>query len=161
MTGTPPPAPLLHRAFIPLAVSVALGFGLVGCSASTPVPSKSDLVGIWSHLHGLGRLQIEADGRFVLTGVPRGVITESPVSGEGATIEPAIDGRWTFGAGAGGVKTDAEDGPVVELQFSSPPVVADRGAIFLNYDIVNQKPELYVYLGDPDNAALYTWTKTG
>jgi hypothetical protein len=123
-----------------------------------PVPTKSDLIGTWSHPHSSSQLQIEADGEFVLNGIPRGVITESPTNGVGATIEPAIEGRWEIGEY--GTKRDANGGPFVELLFTSPSVVAHRIGMTLDYEVSDQKPKLYVYLGDPDNAKFYTWTKT-
>jgi hypothetical protein len=144
------------RQLAPVALAVALAFGLAGCVSNAPIPTPApaDVVGTWHH--GSDTITFNADGSFAAKNVPFGVIEQA---GVGLGKHPAgpnesFTGSWTIGSGG----TDAGGAPGVLLEFTKPRKIGlDYGlTLVVSGDV---PPQLYVLLGHPDTANKYSFTR--
>jgi hypothetical protein len=137
-------------------VAAALAVSLAGCVSNAPIPTPSPaaITGIWRH--GSDILRINADGTFSLANVPLGVVKQSAVALGAQPSGPneSVTGKWSIGSGG----TDAGGAPGVQLDFVQPRKLGpDYGmTLVVSGDV---PPELYVFLGHPDSATKYTFTR--
>jgi hypothetical protein len=144
------------RRVVAVAILVAVAIVLAGCTSNLPVPTPSpaQIVGSWRH--GSDVLQLNADGTFAVTGMPTGVINQTPVArgAEPAGPDVAVTGAWSIGSGG----TDVGGKPGVQLDFLSPKKIG------YNYGLTlvvagTDPPQLYVTLGRPDSDVRYTFDR--
>jgi hypothetical protein len=139
-----------------LVVVACLSLSACATAAPIPTPSSTQIVGTWKH--GGARIEFDADGTFLASGIPKGVIEQSEVALGAQPAGPPEDvvGTWSIGSGG----TDAGGAPGVQLVFVSPKKVGfDYGVtLVVSSDL---PPQLYVNLGHPDAGNRYSFTKTG
>jgi hypothetical protein len=135
---------------------VAVVLALAGCTPNlpTPTPSPAQVVGTWRH--GGDILQLDANGTFAVSGMPTGVVNQSPVAtgAEPAGPNVSITGTWSIGAGG----TDVGGNPGIQLDFVSPKKVGYNYGLTLV--VAGSDPlKLYVTLGRPDSDVRYSFTR--
>lgn len=134
---------------------VAVALALAGCTPTlpTPTPSPSQLVGTWRH--GSDILRLDPDGTFAVSGMPKGVINQTPVATGAEPAGPTVSVTGTWSVGAGG--TDAGGNPGVQLDFVSPKKIGYNYGLTLV--VTGTDPvRLYVTLGRPDSDVRYSFT---
>jgi hypothetical protein len=140
-----------------VAIAVAVGVGLSGCVSTDPipVPSRSDLIGTWTH-EGVASLQLRADNSFTLTDIPAGAIAQEAVKPGQAPAGPelSLSGEWKRASGG----NDAGGAPGVQLDFDKA-VGANDGLTMLVEGYTDDTRKLYVNLGYPDSHNEYAFTK--
>jgi hypothetical protein len=144
------------RGFAVLVVLVSAALALAGCTSNVPIPtpSPSQVVGEWSH--GNDIVQINADGTFQISGMPKGVIEQASVARGASPAGPAekVSGSWTVGSGG----TDVGGAPGVRLAFESPTKIGYNTGLTLI--VADGEPlTLYVTLGRPDSGIRYNFTR--
>jgi hypothetical protein len=144
------------RKAILAGVLIATALGLVGCSPTTPIPTPSptEIVGTWTH--GGDIVQIDSDGTFQISGMPKGVIEQAAVPLGGTPAGPAekVSGTWSIGSGG----TDVGGAPGVRLAFESPARIGYNTGLTLI--VADGSPmKLYVTLGRPDSGVRYNFSR--
>ena len=144
------------RRFGLLAVLALAALGLAGCTPNLPIPtpSPSAIVGTWHH--GSDVIILSPDGTFTASGLPRGVIDQTPVArgAEPAGPVEAVSGNWSIGSGG----TDVGGAPGVQLDFVNPKKIGYNYGLTLV--VAGTRPlQLYVTLGRPDSDVRYTFTR--
>lgn len=139
-----------------LAVLALAALGIAGCTSNLPIPtpSPSAIVGSWHH--GGDEIILSADGTFTASGLPRGVIDQTPVARGAEPSGPAesISGTWSVGSGG----TNVGGAPGVQLDFVTPPKVGYNYGLTLV--VADTRPlQLYVTLGRPDSGVRYSFTR--
>ena len=147
----------MRKAGTPL-VLLLLGcvLALVGCSPTAPIPTPSpvQIVGTWTH--GDDIVQINSDGTFEISGMPKGVIEQASVPRGASPAGPAekVSGTWSIGSGG----TDVGGAPGVRLAFESPARIGyNTGLTLILADGTPLK--LYVTLGRPDSGVRYNFSR--
>jgi hypothetical protein len=146
------------------AIVLSLLVALTGCSffdQSTPVPTRSDLVGAWVH-HGPRQAQatltFSADGTFTMRSIPAQVFNTdsgthtSPVKLDWGNLVD-FAGTWSIGTQRWG--TD----PTLEL-FPSKGDSSLAYGTKLGVNGTGASMRIYSYLGDPDNLQGFDFKKS-
>lgn len=144
------------RTAITAGLLIATALTLAGCTSNLPIPTPSptQVVGIWSH--GSDVVEIDADGTFQISGMPKGVIEQAAVARGAAPGGQAekVEGTWSIGSGG----TDVGGAPGVHLAFQSPAKIGYNTGLTLI--VADGSPlQLYVTLGRPDSGIRYTFTR--
>jgi hypothetical protein len=140
-----------------ILLAAVLGLSACESTAPIPVPTKSEVIGTWTH--GASSLELDADGTFTLAGVPTGVVRQSPVANGADPAGPDVDikGAWHIGSGG----NDAGGAPAVQLDFQAPQkVAAFTGLTLLVEGYTDSDRQLYVNLGNPDSNIQFAYKKT-
>ncbi len=147
---------MIVRRGVALAVLVAGALALAGCPSNLPIPtpSPSKVVGTWHH--GGDIVQLNDDGTFEASGLPKGVIEQAPVATGASPAGPdeKVSGTWSIGSGG----TDVGGAPGIQLDFTSPAKIGFNSGLTLI--VADSDPlQLYVTLGRPDSGIRYIFTK--
>ena len=146
----------MRRIAIGFAALLAIALSLSACASNRPIPTPSPaaVVGTWHH--GGDVIILDADGTFTASGLPRGVINQSPIASGAEPAGPAesVSGTWSIGSGG----TDVGGAPGVQLDFVSPQKIGyNYGLTLVVADTVPL--QLFVTLGRPDSGVRYSFTK--
>jgi len=144
------------RRGVGLALLVAAALALAGCTSNLPIPtpSPSQVIGTWHH--GSDIVQLNDDGTFEASGLPKGVIEQAsvPTGGSPAGPDEKVSGTWALGSGG----TDVGGAPGIQLDFQSPAKIGFNSGLTLI--VADGSPlQLYVTLGRPDSGIRYVFTK--
>jgi hypothetical protein len=147
---------VIRRAFA-ISLLLAVGLSLSACASSTapiPTPAATQVVGTWHH--GDDVVRFDADGTFSATGMPRGVIDQTPVASGAEPHGPteSVSGTWSIGSGG----TDVGGAPGVQLDFVSPKKIGYNYGLTLVVAATSPL-QLFVTLGRPDSNVRYTFTR--
>ena len=146
----------MRRGAIGFAALLAIAFSLAGCTSNLPIPtpSPSAVIGTWEH--GSDVIILNPDGTFTASGLPRGVIDQTPVASGAEPAGPSekVSGTWSIGSGG----TDVGGAPGVQLAFVNPKKVGYNHGLTLVVD--GSTPlQLFVTLGRPDSGVRYSFTR--
>jgi hypothetical protein len=145
-----------RAAVVAILLTAALGLSACESTDPIPVPTKSEVIGTWTH--GSSSLQLDADGSFILAAIPTGVVKQSPVANGTDPQGPDVDikGAWHIGSGG----NDAGGAPAVQLDFQAPQkVAAFTGLTLLVEGYTASDRQLYVNLGNPDSDIQFAYKK--
>jgi hypothetical protein len=144
------------RKAILAGILIATALILAGCTPNLPIPtpSPSQITGTWTH--GSDVVELDADGTFQISGMPKGVIEQAAVPLGATPAGPAekVSGTWTIGSGG----TDVGGAPGVRLAFEDPARIGYNTGLTLI--VADGNPlKLYVTLGRPDSGVRYNFTR--